>query len=407
MRTLKSFIPITVFSYIDVIIRIKDAFCQSFFRKIGEKTKKGVLRVKKILRLKRIWLLLLLPVCFLLLVFAKRYPDFAQWIAQGPYLVYAKILSTLTRWMPFSLMEILILLLCVFVPVFLVVSVVQLIRKKRGFWKFFLNLFCVISIVFAMFTFGCGTNYYRYTFAERSGLTLQKSTDEELAALCRALALKINEVRPQLSEDESGVMSTEQLEYSEIASRAAEEISALGADYPEFESDLGAPKPVLLSRMMSYTNTSGIFSAFTMEANVNTDMPDYLLPATMCHELSHLHGYMREDEANFIAYLACRQSESPEFRYSGLMLAFLYSNNALFASDRELGSECYALLCEGARRDFAANSAYWKQFEGKVAEVSQKINDAYLKANDQSDGTKSYGRMVDLLLALYRRDGAV
>ena len=72
-----------------------------------------------------------------------------------------------------------------------------------------------------------------------------------------------------------------------------------------------------------------------------------------------------------------------------------------------LTDETYSLLCDGVRRDFAANSEYWKQFEGKVAEVSQKINDAYLKANDQTDGTKSYGRMVDLLLALYRAENAL
>ena len=35
---------------------------------------------------------------------------------------------------------------------------------------------------------------------------------------------------------------------------------------------------------------------------------------------------------------------------------------------------------------------------------SNKINDTYLKANAQSDGVKSYGRMVDLLLAKYRKD---
>ncbi|HPE16562.1 MAG TPA: DUF3810 family protein, partial [Oscillospiraceae bacterium] len=31
-----------------------------------------------------------------------------------------------------------------------------------------------------------------------------------------------------------------------------------------------------------------------------------------------------------------------------------------------------------------------------------RMNDAYLKANAQRDGVKSYGRMVDLLLAEYR-----
>jgi len=41
---------------------------------------------------------------------------------------------------------------------------------------------------------------------------------------------------------------------------------------------------------------------FTFEANVNVDIPPYQIPSTMLHELSHLRGFMREDEANFISY---------------------------------------------------------------------------------------------------------
>ena len=115
-----------------------------------------------------------------------------------------------------------------------------------------------------------------------------------------------------------------------------------------------------------------------------------------------MRGYMREDEANFIAFLACRASDFPEFQYSGAMLAFIHANNALFSIDRDLGSETYAMLSEGVKRDLAANSRYWKQFEGPVAEASEAVNDTYLKANRQEDGVKSYGRMVDLLLADYR-----
>ena len=53
----------------------------------------------------------------------------------------------------------------------------------------------------------------------------------------------------------------------------------------------------------------------------------------------------------------------------------------------------------------AADSAFWNQFDGPVAEVSNQVNDAYLKANSQEDGVRSYGRMVDLLLAMYREEG--
>ena len=117
-------------------------------------------------------------------------------------------------------------------------------------------------------------------------------------------------------------------------------------------------------------------------------------------------GFMREDEANFIAYLACRESNDPQFVYSGAVLAFIHSGNALYADGgQEEYWEIYDSLCETARRDLSRDSAFWRQFDGKVAEVSSQMNDAYLKVNRQEDGVKSYGRMVDLLLAMYRQEG--
>ena len=34
-----------------------------------------------------------------------------------------------------------------------------------------------------------------------------------------------------------------------------------------------------------------------------------------------------------------------------------------------------------------------------MAEAASQWNDAYLKMNDQKEGVRSYGRMVDLMLA--------
>ena len=136
--------------------------------------------------------------------------------------------------------------------------------------------------------------------------------------------------------------------------------------------------------------------------NANVHMNDVLIPVTMCHELSHLSGYMREDEANFIAFLACLQSDDPEFRYSGVYLASVHAMNALLTVDSDLWNRADALKSDALRRDIRSNNAYWKQYETPVSEVSDRVNDAYLKANGQENGLRSYGRMVDLLLAYYR-----
>ena len=161
---------------------------------------------------------------------------------------------------------------------------------------------------------------------------------------------------------------------------------------------------MLSSTVMSRLGLTGIYSPFTIEANYNDHMPEYLKPFTMCHELAHVKGFMREDEANFIAYLACKGSPEPEFRYSGAMNALSYALNAY---RREATRDEYISLIETlpvkAALDFVSNAEYWRGFRGGLTEFSSRANDTYLRLNAQADGVKSYGRMVDLLIAEYRR----
>ncbi len=131
-------------------------------------------------------------------------------------------------------------------------------------------------------------------------------------------------------------------------------------------------------------------------------MVEYNLPFTACHELSHLRGFMQEEEANFIAFLACIHSDSIEFQYSGYLLGWLYATNQLYRADYEAYQEIYGTLSDDVKCDLAANSAFWRRYDGRIAEVANQINDNYLKANGQSDGVRSYGRMTDLMVAYCR-----
>ena len=60
------------------------------------------------------------------------------------------------------------------------------------------------------------------------------------------------------------------------------------------------------------------------------------------------------------------------------------------------------MLSPKAAQDLKWNNQFWDRCDGKVAEASTQLNDRYLKANNQEDGVRSYGRMVDLMLAYYR-----
>lgn len=153
--------------------------------------------------------------------------------------------------------------------------------------------------------------------------------------------------------------------------------------------------------ILSVQNLTGIYSPFTVEANYNTGITAYNIPFTACHELSHLRGFMEEKEANFIGFLACRESDVPEFRYSGSLMGWIYCMNVLYRTDYEAWEEIRSTFPKEAEADLRANNEYWEKYDTPVAEVSNKINDTYLKANGQSDGVESYDRMVDLIVSEY------
>ena len=179
-------------------------------------------------------------------------------------------------------------------------------------------------------------------------------------------------------------------------------MQAVGEHYPELAGFYPRAKQVTVSEILSIQQLSGIYSPFTVEANYNRAMTDYNIPHTICHELSHLKGFMREDEANFIACLACSFSEDRAFRYSGYLLGWIHATNALADVDRDAYQKCVARLETEVREDLARNNQFWDRYDTKTARVANQINDTYLKANLQEDGVKSYGRVVDLMLA-YRK----
>jgi hypothetical protein len=158
-------------------------------------------------------------------------------------------------------------------------------------------------------------------------------------------------------------------------------------------------KPVMVSTALSYLGIGGIFSPFTGEANVNMTLPEPDVPFAACHELAHARGFAREDEANYVGYLACTRHPDADFRYSGLLAASVYAMNALVGVDRAAHADLEARRAPGVRRDLQALAAWAERYRGPAERASRAVNDAYLKSQGQKEGVRSYGRMVDLLIA--------
>lgn len=361
--------------------------------------------MRSIFRLRRLWLLLTFPAAFALTALASE-GGFAEWYAENIYPALSLFGNRISAFFPVSVAEFLFFFFLIFLAAALVHFLIRIIRGKGRRLKtaatFLVNLLCLGGVLYLLFTINCGINYHRSTFAETCGLPLKESQKSELVTLCHTLATDSNSLRAQVDTNKQSVMQLRDRNFSKNADTARVSVNKLSQDYPLLKPGYSAPKSVYASQLMSRFNITGMFFPFTFEANVNTDVPEYTIPFTMCHELSHLRGFMREDEANFIAYLACEKSNNKDFRYSGAVTAFTYASNALYAADAKAADPVFSGLSDGVRRDLQFNNDYWNRFKGPAAEAGDKVNNSYLKANSQKDGVQSYGRMVDLLLALQR-----
>lgn len=348
-----------------------------------------------------LWGAFAVPFSVLLLFVSRMFPAFAQWYATVIFPVFPATIGRIFSVFPFSVYEMGLYCLALTVLGSLVYLVFAAFRKlekfDRFFHRFLAGFFVFLPTVLLLFTLSAGINYSRIPFSQVAGYETQDASARELAALCQELAEQAVVYSGEVPLDESGCMTLEKTPHRQLAKKAMQN---LGESFPSLKGYYPNPKPVLFSYGMSHLRITGVFSPFTIEANYNRAIPDYEIPFTICHELAHLKGYMREDEAGFIAFLACRESGEPVLGYSGTLTALSYAMNALARTGlQERYGEIYSMLTEPVKNDFRAHNLYWKSFETKAADLSSSLNDVYLKANDQSDGVKSYGRMVDLLLA--------
>ncbi len=349
----------------------------------------------------------LLIAAALILLISRLSRDFADWFCFNIYPVFSGIGSHIWGIFPFSAAEIIVAFVILGALTGLVFLIRHIIRHKGSRIKAFFNGFSIAEItaaaLFLIVTFNCLIGYNRTPFSQFSGLVLREYTARELRELTLYLVERANETAEEVEFDGEG-RPVKPIDFNRYAVKAME---SLGEKYEVLKTYYPQPKAVAASEIMSGFNLAGIYFPVTVEANFNQAMPVSSQGFTACHELSHLSGFIREDEANFIAFMACRESESAYFRYSGYLSALTYCLNALYrAVSREEYSEVCGRLSSVILDEYIYKNEYWAAYQKKVTyKVSSAVNDTYLKANNQSDGTKSYGRVVDLLLAEYLGEG--
>jgi hypothetical protein len=369
------------------------------------KTKEGVFL--KIFSSKRqLILILLLPFGIFLSKLSVIFPNFIEkFYTTFFYKIIATMLSSVTGFLPFSIAELIIVFFVAFTIWYIVKTILHLYKLKNKRLEILrnlvLNALATVGLIYFSFQLLWGFNYQRLTLNKVFQLDVHKSSVQELSQLCLHLANNSNFLRQNINENQQGVMV---LPYDKknILKTAQLGYDKASTQYSKLKGEYGTPKAILLSNPMCYTGITGFYFPFTNEANVNMAEPVSFLPFTVAHEMAHQRGFAKEDEANYIAYIVCINHPDVNFQYSGTLAALSYSFNALSRIDTQKYKEVILTCSKGVLNDLKYNQEFWKRYSGTIEEIGDKVNDSYLKSQNQQSGTKSYGAMVDLLLAEYR-----
>ena len=341
---------------------------------------------------------LILYLCFLIS------ESFADWFNGTVGAAVRATLAALTGWIPFSLAEFLLIL---FPLLFVCLVGVGITRYCDCWWDvlvYCLSILSIVALLLSIFAFGFAPAYRGKTLDKKLGITRKNVSAQELYQTAQILAEKVNEEADRIAFSTATDFSIMPYNIEEMNNRLLLAYSDACDRYGFPQRMNSRIKPVMLSEAMSYTHITGVYSFFTGEANLNVAFPDYTLPFTAAHELSHQRGIAREDEANFMAFLVCLESDDAYIRYSGYLNLYEYVSSALYSADQALYAKVQNSLETRVRREMVAFSKFFEKYRHSVAsDVTESVNDTFLTIHG-TQGTKSYGMVVDLAVAYYVSD---
>ena len=359
--------------------------------------KKSYTKIPPVIR----WLLL---TAILLKIFSFFPSEIESWYSISAYPLLASFFRLLTGWLPFSLGDLIYLtfLTYLFWSVYRILSQGFIAGFKFGFWKIQLKKILSWSLfIYVSFNLFWGLNYDRKGVQSQFNL---KDTTVDPASLIRTIELShqnLNVTYPKAFLERRNLKKSDFI-FKEAVScyqTIQKKSTFLSYTFPSV-------KPSLFGKLGNYMGYSGYYNPFSGEAHVNTTVPDFILPYTTCHEIAHQIGYAKEQEANFIGFLAAKSSPNPTFRYAVYFELYLYARPYLYRQDSLKLKQLDSTLLPGVRKDITELKTFYQSYKTPVENWVDQFYEQYLKANEQPEGQLAYGKIMIWLVEYVRRYGS-
>lgn len=269
--------------------------------------------------------------------------------------------------------------------------------KKYGYK--FLVLFCAMYIIFNL---AWGINYNRKGIAWQIGLPPTEYNPEQLKEMNCLLIDKINLSKQALVDQKFVYPSNAGL--FKMLSRSYRK---LAETYPFLAYRQPSIKKSMWGKLGNYAGFTGYYNPFTGEAQLNTTIPKFLQPYTACHEVAHQLGYAKENEANFVGFLAAVASEDTLFHYSVYLDMFTYANRNLFETDSVAAKLYRKELIPAVQEDIKEWIAFNRKHRSLLEPAYRWMYGKFLHSNQQPGGIRSYSEVTGFLIAYYKKFGRI
>ena len=360
---------------------------------------------------------------------AWRSREFCDWYIDHIFPVWLNTYARLTSALSISVGEIMLILavgITAFGIGFFIYNLIRRGKYTTGLLKYGRTYAWVVLVVGYVMTLNCFILYHATGFAQKYMVketgtmvvdmsdtavvevdTKGKSayTKKNLATLRDYLVEQCNTLADQIDRDEQGTAV-----YSgDLIAESVHAMETMGQQYDRLSGYYVTPKYLKCSEFFSQQYIMGYYFPFSMEANINSVMYITNVAPTVCHELAHTKGFIFENDANMIGYLACIQSDDTFLQYCGYLSVLNYVNNDFYKSVNKSTYKKHVRISDRVADDNVfLTREDWQAVEktavvktSTVKKVSNNFLNTNLKLNGVDEGIQQYNEVVNLLLDYY------
>ena len=244
----------------------------------------------------------------------------------------------------------------------------------------FLNLVAFSSILYFLFYFLWGLNYFKPSLVDK----LNIKSEYEFNVLDET----INRVIFEINKESSFI--SEDINKSDIFNLINTTASNI--------------KKSIIPDIFLYQKVSGHYIPFTSEAIFVDKIPLVDMPIVILHEQAHQSGYANEGEASFIAFSKAINDKEPYIRYSGYFYALINLLNEISKKNSDKLDDYIRKLDEKVISDINKVQNFWSKYSDSFLDKAQNfIYDLYLKSNNQEAGIMTYGEVSLYIIHYYQK----